>query len=173
MFNSYSVERLCAICGAGFVPDKHHPHAKTCSRPCNRKLEYRTHKKSYLIRAIAYRRANPQKYREYTKATHRRNPGLYRTLWRNREHVRRARMNKQPYEKIPHEWWIARISLQDGRCWWCGERKEKLEMDHVFPVKLGGRHARENIVAACGLCNKKKHAKVWPLSQGGQWIVQS
>lgn len=41
------------------------------------------------------------------------------------------------------------------RCQYCGERRE-LTIDHVQPVSRGGRHAWDNVVAACGPCNCRK-----------------
>jgi 5-methylcytosine-specific restriction endonuclease McrA len=51
---------------------------------------------------------------------------------------------------------------QKGKCYWC-QKPAKLQMDHVTPVAKGGAFTKENIVGACGPCNKKKGAKMLTL----------
>lgn len=46
---------------------------------------------------------------------------------------------------------------QRKRCHYCREKSaQTLQMDHVIPLVLGGRHAVGNIVLACPTCNKLK-----------------
>ena len=49
----------------------------------------------------------------------------------------------------------------DWTCQYCGEAKPKQQLtyDHVVPKAQGGRTCWENIVTACGECNRKKGAR--------------
>lgn len=62
-----------------------------------------------------------------------------------------------------------RIKLQTGKiCNYCGSR-EKLALDHIFPQKLGGKDAAENLIFACRSCNSSKGKKdlmEWMASRG-------
>jgi len=44
-------------------------------------------------------------------------------------------------------------------CQYCGQREQRLTIDHVTPRHLGGKHVWENLVAACPSCNHKKGGK--------------
>lgn len=48
------------------------------------------------------------------------------------------------------------IERDGGRCSYCGCSGGLLTLDHVVPRSRGGRHAFENLVAACALCNNRK-----------------
>lgn len=41
-------------------------------------------------------------------------------------------------------------------CQYCGRRTNPLTIDHVVPRHLGGAHSWQNLVAACGPCNRRK-----------------
>jgi 5-methylcytosine-specific restriction endonuclease McrA len=67
------------------------------------------------------------------------------------------------YVRIPH-----RLSLpvsrrtvlarDQGACQYCGEQpgRAQLTMDHVIPRSRGGETCWENVVTACGPCNRRK-----------------
>ncbi len=60
---------------------------------------------------------------------------------------------------------VARINSllfkQWNLCYWCYEQlNDKYEIEHVVPISKGGTNSEENIVIACSLCNKQKHAKL-------------
>lgn len=56
----------------------------------------------------------------------------------------------------------AAIHIRDGwRCVYCGislkdARKGFRQLDHLFPVALGGDDSAENLVTACADCNNAK-----------------
>lgn len=63
--------------------------------------------------------------------------------------------------------WVARpapialnrrnVLLRDGHaCRYCGDRHRPLTVDHVWPRSRGGRTTWDNVVAACGPCNRAK-----------------
>lgn len=41
-------------------------------------------------------------------------------------------------------------------CQYCGQKAAYLTIDHVIPRRLGGKHAWDNLVAACPTCNHRK-----------------
>jgi 5-methylcytosine-specific restriction endonuclease McrA len=49
------------------------------------------------------------------------------------------------------------VFVRDGfRCAYCGDRRDRLSIDHIIPRSRGGRTSFENCVAACKTCNLKK-----------------
>jgi 5-methylcytosine-specific restriction endonuclease McrA len=49
------------------------------------------------------------------------------------------------------------ILRRDGyRCQYCGQRTNRLTIDHVIPRHRGGEYRWENLVAACPECNRLK-----------------
>jgi 5-methylcytosine-specific restriction endonuclease McrA len=53
--------------------------------------------------------------------------------------------------------WLALVDLWDGRCAYCGERAP-LQIDHRVPLARGGTNSIDNILPACGPCNRRKHS---------------
>lgn len=52
-----------------------------------------------------------------------------------------------------------KIKLQTGQiCNYCGS-SDRLALDHIFPQKLGGKDAAENLIFACKTCNSSKGKK--------------
>lgn len=55
--------------------------------------------------------------------------------------------------------WLEILKEQNGRCYYCGREFDLFltpEQDHRVPVSKLGPHTKENVVAACGRCNKSK-----------------
>ena len=51
------------------------------------------------------------------------------------------------------------LQKTDARCHLCGEpisKTSRWSADHVLPHSSGGRHAVDNFLAACGVCNRYK-----------------
>lgn len=48
--------------------------------------------------------------------------------------------------------------LAGNKCSYCGAT-ENLALDHIFPLKLGGKDAGDNLVYACRSCNSSKGKK--------------
>jgi 5-methylcytosine-specific restriction endonuclease McrA len=75
------------------------------------------------------------------------------------------------FVKVPYQ---ARIALnrravfaRDGhRCQYCGASAENI--DHVIPKSKGGRHAWDNVVAACRPCNTRKRDRL--LEDSGMFL---
>lgn len=49
--------------------------------------------------------------------------------------------------------------LRLGPCFYCGENKSRMTIDHIIPIKRGGTHSIGNLVSACGSCNSSKRDK--------------
>jgi len=63
------------------------------------------------------------------------------------------------FVRVPHQAHVAlnrrAVFARDGhRCQYCGAQAENI--DHIVPRSKGGRHAWENVVAACRRCNARK-----------------
>lgn len=78
---------------------------------------------------------------------------------------------------------IAAYTLPSGRvrCHWCGESGERscFTVDHIVAKAAGGTGARDNLVAACVLCNGAKSCLAavdftsWLASyEGRMWLVR-
>jgi 5-methylcytosine-specific restriction endonuclease McrA len=67
------------------------------------------------------------------------------------------------FVRVPHEG-VASVNrrtvfARDGhRCQYCGSPAESI--DHVIPRSRGGRHAWDNVVAACRRCNTRKEDRL-------------
>jgi 5-methylcytosine-specific restriction endonuclease McrA len=50
------------------------------------------------------------------------------------------------------------LSRDAYTCQYCGEQpgKDQLTIDHVLPRSRGGGHSWDNVVTACGPCNRRK-----------------
>ena len=56
--------------------------------------------------------------------------------------------------------WIRLVDRYGGRCAYCGEPSNRLQMDHVLPLSRGGRHAIGNVLPACKRCNNAKSSRL-------------
>ena len=56
------------------------------------------------------------------------------------------------------QWWLNRIN--NGTCHYCHKKvgRESLTIDHIIPVRRGGKSTKGNIVPACKECNSKKQS---------------
>jgi len=45
---------------------------------------------------------------------------------------------------------------QGGFCTYCQHHRPRLTIDHIIPLKQGGRHEAANICLACPRCNFSK-----------------
>jgi 5-methylcytosine-specific restriction endonuclease McrA len=137
-------------------------------------------------RARKWAQANPEKVREIQRAWRERNPEQHRAAvkrarlanrdgfneTRNRrmrtpkgraERIeasqrRRARMLGNGYEVISAAAWDAKLAEYEGRCAYCGDAAT--QRDHVIPLVRGGSHTLDNLVPACGPCNRSKGDKL-------------
>ncbi|QOF69528.1 HNH endonuclease [Aminobacter sp. SR38] len=67
---------------------------------------------------------------------------------------------------------------QDGHCWYCGRLmspadgidSSRCTAEHLLPQCEGGKDKRDNVVAACWLCNSRRHRRKVPLSPEAYYI---
>jgi 5-methylcytosine-specific restriction endonuclease McrA len=140
--------------------------------------------------ARAWQKANPERFREIQRAWYGRNREqaiATSTRWieENRDRFnavrnarmrtpkgriqramgngrRRARMLENGYETIPANEWAAKLADYGGCCAYCGDAAT--ERDHIVPLARGGTHTLDNLVPACGPCNRVKHDQL-----PGEW----
>jgi 5-methylcytosine-specific restriction endonuclease McrA len=61
------------------------------------------------------------------------------------------------------------VLVRDGfRCAYCGDRRDRLSIDHIIPKSRGGKTTFENCVAACKSCNLKKGGRT--PSEAGMYL---
>lgn len=92
---------------------------------------------------------------ETSKAWRRANPDK-----RYAQHInRRGRKYNNPGFVAVTDWeWRRLVQRNDYCCTYCGERPDKLVMDHIIPLSRDGRHAPGNVTPACVDCNGAKGA---------------
>jgi 5-methylcytosine-specific restriction endonuclease McrA len=95
-----------------------------------------THPESASARRKRYRQAHPEVRRVITQ-------------------LRRARLAGAGGKYTAREWADLVLRYQ-GRCAYCGAAVP-LQPDHRIPLALGGSNRIENILPACGRCNRRKH----------------
>ena len=73
-------------------------------------------------------------------------------------------------ERVTYRWYLTRQALPvtvaravaarcGHRCAYCGDLAGPFEIDHIYPVALGGTDDLENLTLACVPCNRSKGAK--------------
>jgi len=53
-------------------------------------------------------------------------------------------------------------------CHWCGGQRGPWDCDHLIPHAQGGETTRENLVASCRSCNRRRQAK--PSGRILEWV---
>jgi 5-methylcytosine-specific restriction endonuclease McrA len=126
---------------------------------CREKARASYQKRKQII--LAQQRFYYQQNREQVKASNARwraaNPEKVREIVRTVGNRRRARLANS-LATLTVQQWAAILELYQGRCAYCGT-SGKMEQDHVIPVSRGGGTTAENIVPACGTCNRSKNAR--------------
>lgn len=154
------IEGKCGVCGNNFTHERRHPR-KYCNRSCAREA---------TVRSGAWT-SNPdvEARREYFRAYRARNVEKL-----NAASAKRARQNR-PYRNfiqqmrrasgtLTFEEWSEIVEAAQC-CAHCGT-SERLEVDHIVPVALGGKTERGNLQVLCRLCNASKGAREKPLLPG-------
>jgi 5-methylcytosine-specific restriction endonuclease McrA len=109
------------------------------------------HADAHAAEGRAFYARNRERVDARNAAYLRANPEVIRTKWRNR----RAR-KVAAGGKINTQEWLFLIERYGGRCGYCGA-DGPLHQDHRVPLARGGAHSIENIIPACGPCNRRKH----------------
>jgi 5-methylcytosine-specific restriction endonuclease McrA len=69
-------------------------------------------------------------------------------------------------EHFTLEEWLALVEFYGHRCLRCGTT-ERLSVDHVVPLSLGGSNAIDNIQPLCEMCNSLKSDTIADYRAGG------
>ena len=78
----------------------------------------------------------------------------------NRQLVRHRQAKKREAEgKITAKEWIDLCNKYGNKCLCCKRTDVKLTLDHVLPLKLGGKNIISNAQPLCGSCNSSKGAR--------------
>ncbi|WP_369604708.1 HNH endonuclease [Nocardia nova] len=104
------------------------------------KRYHQAHREELLERMREYRRANPERRRQY-KAN-------------RRQRISRQMTNEDRRESI--EW---RKTIKNDPCFYCGEFADQMHDDHMTPLARGGTDHWWNLVRSCATCNLRKNAK--------------
>lgn len=132
---------------------------------------YRTEKKDIVRESKKkYREANHEKLleknREYRKSNFQKIHEYYLSVkdkFRDKRQasVRNRRARRNYIEgKITAQEWKELKERYGNRCLCCGRNDVKLELDHVVPLAMGGKHSIDNAQPLCRSCNGRKHVKV-------------
>lgn len=93
--------------------------------------------------------------REYVREYQRQYRQAHLVEHRASQHRRRACENGATSGPVDE----AAIFERDGMCMYCGATHKKLTLDHIVALSNGGPHCVDNVVAACGQCNRSKYTK--------------
>ncbi len=98
---------------------------------------YLEHHEEMLEYQRNYRRADPERRDNYKKRSIARRKNLPDTL--------------------TVEQWHSILDRYHHACAYCGKTGVKLEREHKIPAIKGGGYTADNIIPACGECNRRKH----------------
>ena len=92
------------------------------------------------------------------------NPERVKAIEYRRNHTRRARLYAVP--RAPYDF-VEILRLSGNRCayqltgcLWLMDPEVQLTADHIIPISKGGSDTFENVLPACGRCNKKKGSRL-------------
>jgi 5-methylcytosine-specific restriction endonuclease McrA len=108
------------------------------------------------------RKADPNKYRAKDKNWRERNKEHYLVTHRISVHRRRVKLKKNGGKRITEVQWKALCEQTGNRCLACGQPGNyiTLTMDHIIPIKKGGKDGISNIQPLCRSCNSSKGIKI-------------
>lgn len=126
-----------------------------------RRKNYEENKERYLKISTDWNKDNPDKHYESNLKWRKKNPDKYKALTIKHTIIKKDRKIKAG--KIPETSEIRDLIIQSKKkCFWCDKKlKDKeINIDHFYPLAKGGSNHISNLVVSCGLCNRKKHAKL-------------
>ena len=161
--------KKCSLCLQikplqNFHQDKHNKdgHTARCSS-CRNILEnaYRNDKKNNTWQSRAKPKLTANQLRLNQNAGQRRRNKI-RVFYTATQRARRfgVAIGKVSHKEINR--------LYSSPCFYCGS-KDRISIDHVIPLALGGSHTIGNMVSCCQSCNSSKKSKlyiVWKMSEG-------
>lgn len=122
---------------------------------------YKQYRDNNRERRLAYAREQQRKYRA-THPTHAANWwNANQDKHRAYQQKRRAAKNSNPGSVgVSQRDWDRLARRYRYCCAYCNKKPRLLHMDHVIPLKRGGRHAIGNVLPACKKCNTSKNARL-------------
>ena len=153
-------EYNCLRCGALFRR-RGTRKPKYCSRPCSHASRptsqfsytawYAANREDQNAKRRAWAMAHPEKRKEIKKKWRVANRLKLRLDAHNRRLVQRHGVTPDEAQKI--------LTAANGHCTYCAKPCERLELDHVDAIAMGGSGEARNLVPCCRSCNAKKSAK--------------
>jgi 5-methylcytosine-specific restriction endonuclease McrA len=135
----------------------------------SRREYYRAHKEEINSRKRELYLVNADKRREYMKDWRTGHPesvsaSLSKYLQSHlREHSekeqRRRSAKRSSGGSFTRQEWVELCNYYGNKCLCCGKSDVRLTVNHIIPVKLGGRGSIDNIQPLCISCNSKKNAR--------------
>lgn len=163
--------KKCIFCGKEFWVEKNETKkgvGKFCSSVCRRLGSYtpEVRKKMSLVwsprtpwnkgKIFIPLETQKEKIKESKRLWHKKNP--HKAYWytltrRMRKKNVGGRFSQEEWESIKKEY--------NYTCPCCGvkEPEVRLTIDHIKPIRLGGKHTSKNIQPLCHKCNVRKHIK--------------
>lgn len=124
------------------------------------KKYYENNREKERARGFTWYVKNREQMREISKRYYQTERG--KISHRLNQAKRRTRKMLGEAETVTIEQWQEILDYFGFRCAYCYEPASPLTQDHLEPLRVGGRHEKNNIVPACRSCNSSKHHK--PLS---------
>lgn len=102
-----------------------------------------------------YKSKNPERWKSFRVNWHKNHP-LERKAIKQRRRARALLADGR---------WAAKditdiLVRQDGRCYWCCAKSDRMEVDHIIPMARGGSNWPSNLCLACRPCNRRKSSKM-------------
>lgn len=129
------------------------------------RVKLRESNRAYRIKNIEREREYSKKRKEYRREYHAKNRARYVVHDRNRSARKREAQGTHTIAETRDL-----FKRQKGTCYYCQKKLinpftkkgsgEMANLDHVIPLKRGGRNDIGNLVWACEFCNKSKNDKL-------------
>lgn len=144
--------------------DGRHSYCKACFADYQRERRKRPEVRAQdLVSSAAWKKANPERARAgWNNPEKRAKDKAFMRTPEGRERRRIVEQNRRARKQssggsFTYDEWQEVLADFNHRCGYCLTDEGPLEMDHIDPVVLGGRHSRENIAPACATCNRIKN----------------
>lgn len=98
--------------------------------------------------------ANKERKKESGRKWRRENPGKVVAKFQRRRALKANAAGTATAEQIK-----ARFQYHGNRCYYCGDNKQGLQIEHRIPLSRGGSNWPANLVPSCPSCNLSKHTK--------------
>lgn len=126
-------------------------------------------KKNALISTEKYNATHKEKIREYASVRYKNNKEFFQKKfkeWRLKNKDKRVISNQKRRAKkisnggsLSNNEWKEILEVYGNKCLRCGST-ERITIDHVIPISLGGRNDKNNVQPLCYTCNCKKNNRI-------------